>query len=146
MKPTVNKTMHFSRFPTIVFIQLQPDQSSYDFQLTGKREIAVPLNSKQPYNVPSILLNSLWFWDSWTIRFLSVTIVSGDTSRFVNFYFYIFDLQFFHFFPAGTCSISYFSLVNINLIFKSWIMLTVMEKLIIIMERVGTTALNWRLA
>lgn len=59
MKPTVSKTMRFTRFTTIVFIQLQPDQSSYDFQLTGKREIAVPLNSKQPYNVPSILLNSL---------------------------------------------------------------------------------------
>lgn len=135
MQPTVSKTMRFSRFPTIVFIQLQPYQYSYDFQ--------IPLNSKQPYNVPSILLNSLWFWDSWTIRFLSVTIVSGDTSRFVNFYFYIFELQFF---PAGTCSISYFSLVNRNLIFKSWIMLTVIGTLIIIMERVGTTALNWRLS
>lgn len=135
MQPTVSKTMRFSRFPTIVFIQLQPYQSSYDFQ--------IPLNSKQPYNVPSILLNSLWFWDSWTIRFLLVTIVSGDTSRFVNFYFHIFVLQFF---PAGTCSISYFSLVNRNLIFKSWIMLTVMGTLIIIMERVGTTALNWRLS
>lgn len=143
MQPTVSKTMRFSRFPTIVFIQLQPYQYSYDFQLTGKREIAVPLNSKQPYNVPSILLNSLWFWDSWTIRFLSVMIVSGDTSRFVNFYFYIFELQFF---PAGTCSIIFFSLVNRNLIFKSWIMLTVMGTLIIIMERVGTTVLNWRLS